>query len=129
MTDFTKAPVQICTGADFLRLGVHFAVILQIVAGDDMVHPHIVLKVPLYRLSHAPLEGILGSPAQLRGDLGVVDGVAPVVAGTVLHVTDKTLRLVEHVQNEIDDLDIGPLVVAAYVITNAVGTAKAGLPG
>ena len=68
-----------------------------------MVDPRAVPEVPFDRLVHAVAEGIFRLPAKLCGDLGVVDGVAAVVAGAVLNVGDEAL-------------DICALVVAADVV-------------
>jgi hypothetical protein len=58
-------------------------------AAGDGFDPGGVVEVPLDGLAEAGLEGFGGVPAEFGFDLAGVDGVAAVVAGTVLHVGDE----------------------------------------
>ena len=99
---------------------IHLPVILHILAGDDVGHPVPVVQVPPDGFGHALLEGVGGGPAQLAGDFGVVDGVAAVVAGAVLHIFDEGFRFAKGGQNQPHDFDVGLFVVAADVVNLAI---------
>ena len=57
---------------------------LLVGAGGYVFYPGGIIEVPLDGLAEAGLKGFLGSPAQLMLQLAGVDGVAAVMAGTVL---------------------------------------------
>ena len=63
---------------------VHFLVVFLVVAAGDVLHPLLVVEVPVDGQDDALLEGSLGVPAQIVLDLGGVDAVAAVVAQTCL---------------------------------------------
>ena len=95
---------------------VHPLVILHVFTGDDLIHPLSVVQVPLDGAGHTGLEGVLRAPAKLGRDLVVIDRVARSWPGAILDVYDKVFALAGVGENELDDLDIGSLVVAADVV-------------
>lgn len=97
-------------------LVVHTLVIGLIVAADDSHPPVTVLEVPLDRLLDAVLEFRLRLPAELCVDLRRVDGVAAVVALAVGDVLDEVFGLAELLEDGLDDVDVGALIVAADVV-------------
>src|SRR2546423_4866911 len=58
---------------------------------DDRFPPVAVLEVPRHGCAQAIFEGALRSPAQLPADLRAIDGIAPVVTGTVRHGADERI--------------------------------------
>lgn len=97
-------------------LVVHALVVGLVVAADDAHPPVAVLEVPLDRLLDAVLEFRLRLPAELRVDLRRVDGVAAVVALAVGDVLDEVFGLAELLEDGLDDVDVGALIVAADVV-------------
>ena len=95
---------------------VHALVIGLIVAADDAHPPVTVLEVPLDGLLDAVLELRLRLPTELRVDLRRVDGVAAVVALAVGDVLDEVFGLAELLEDGLDDVDVGALIVAADVV-------------
>ena len=100
----------------YLFLAVHILVIMLIVTIDDMLPPILMLEVPLDRLFDAVLELRLRRPAEFRVDLRRVDGVAAVVALAVSDVLDEVFGLAELLEDGLDDVDVGTLIVAADVV-------------
>ncbi len=106
-----------------LLILVHFLVVFLVVAAGDVVHPLLVVQVPINGQDDALLKGSFGVPAQIVLDLGGVDAVAAVVAQTVGHVLDEVLAdalvlqaVVQLLDDGLDDEDVGALVVAAHVV-------------
>ena len=106
-----------------LLILVHFLVVFLIVAAGDVLHPLLVVEVPVDGQDDALLEGSLGVPAQIVLDLGGVDAVAAVVAQTVGNVLDQILAdavvlqaVVQLLDDGLDDEDVGALVVAADIV-------------
>lgn len=97
-------------------LVVHALVVGLVVAADDAHPPVAVLEVPLDRLLDAVLEFRLRLPAELRVDLRRVDGVAAVVALAVGDVLDEVFGLAELLEDGLDDVDVGALIVTANVV-------------
>ena len=102
---------------------VHFLVVFLVVAAGDVLHPLLVVEVPVDGQDDALLEGSLGVPAQIVLDLGGVDAVAAVVAQTVGDVLDEVFAdavvleaVVELLDDGLDNEDVGALVVAADVV-------------
>ena len=95
---------------------VHALVIGLIVAADDAHPPVTVLEVPLDGLLDAVLELRLRLPAELCVDLRRVDGVAAVVALAVGDVLDEVFGLAELLEDGLDHVDVGALIVAADVV-------------
>ena len=70
--------------------------ILRILGGDplpvgaagDLFHPVFIFQIPFDGLAHTGLETLARLPSQFALDLARVDGIATVVAGTVLHKGD-----------------------------------------
>ena len=88
-----------------------------------MLHPLLVVQIPVDGLHDAHLKAGLRVPAQIRLDLAGVDAVAPVVAQAILHVLDEALVDLRVVQalgelgdDGLHDEDVGPLVVSAHVV-------------
>ena len=106
---------------------VHFLVVFLVVAAGDVLHPLLVVEVPVDGQDDALLEGSLGVPAQIVLDLGGVDAIAAVVAQTVGDVLDEILAdavvleaVVELLDDGLDDEDVGALVMAADIVNFAV---------
>ena len=72
-----------------LLILVHFLVVLLVVAAGDVLHPLLVVEVPVDGQDDALLERGLRVPAQIVLDLGGVDAVAAVMAQTVGNVLDE----------------------------------------
>ena len=89
---------------------------MHVLAGDDGLPPGLVVEVPLDGLLDAVGEFGLRQPAELGVDLGRVDGVAHVVPLAVGDKGDEGLRLSERVADELDNIEVLHLVVAAYVV-------------
>ena len=97
-------------------LVVHALVVGLVIAAYDAHPPVTVLEVPLDRLLDAVLEFRLRLPAELRVDFRRVDGVAAVVALAVGDVLDEVFGLAELLEDGLDDVDVGALIVAADVV-------------
>ncbi len=97
-------------------------------AARDPLDPVGVVEVPLHGPTQPRLEGLGGTPAELRPNLRHVDRVAAVMAGPVPDVGDELAAagdaaprrerpdLVENVTYRADDLDIRPLGQSADVV-------------
>lgn len=88
-----------------------------------MLHPHLVVQIPVDGLHDAHLKAGLRVPAQVSLDLAGVDAVAPVMAQAVLHVLDEALvdlRVVQAIRelgdDGLHDEDVWPLVVSAHIV-------------
>lgn len=103
-------------------LVVHALVVGLVVAADDAHPPVAVLEVPLDGLLDAVLELRLRLPAELCVDLRRVDGVAAVVALAVGDVLDEVFGLAELLEDGLDDVDVGALIVTADVVDLANAT-------
>ena len=97
-------------------LVVHALVVGLVVAADDAHPPVAMLEVPFDRLLDAVLELRLRLPAEFRVDLRRVDGIAAVVALAVGDVLDEVFGLAELLEDGLDDVDVGALIVAADVV-------------
>lgn len=95
---------------------VHALVVGLVIAADDAHPPVAVLEVPFDRLLDAVLKFRLRFPAELRVDLRRVDGVAAVVALAVGDVLDEVFGLAELLEDGLDNVDVGALIVAADVV-------------
>lgn len=93
-----------------------------------MLDPLGVGEIPLDGLAEAGLETLLREPVELALDLAGVDGVAAVVAGAILHVSDELRvramrrvgdKLIQQRAEGVDNVDVGALVVAADVVALA----------
>ena len=97
---------------------------VAVFAAADSLDPVLVAQVPLYGGGQSLLKGHLPLPAQLLLDFGAVDGVAAVVAGTILYVGDGLTdclgglsQLLGRQLNElVQQLDVLPLVFATDVV-------------
>src|SRR5690606_35785691 len=93
-----------------------------ITAIADAFPPGAIVDVPVHRLFEPGLEGFLRTPAEFAPDLGRVDGIAQVVAGSVGHEFDQFLvpaRRIDPVEDRADpahDIDVGPLGIAADIV-------------
>ena len=81
-----------------------------------MLPPILMIEVPLDCLLDAVLEFRLRLPAELCVDLRRVDGVAAVVALAVGDVLDEVFGLAELLEDGLDHVDVGALIVAADVV-------------
>ena len=86
-----------------------------------MLHPLLVVEIPVDGQDDALLERGLGVPAQIVLDLGWVDAVAAVVAQTVGNVLDQILAdavvlqaVVQLLDDGLDDEDVGAFSVRSY---------------
>src|SRR5208283_1625113 len=97
---------------------------LPVVPARHIPHPGFILKIPANRLPNPALERFLRLPSQFAFDLAGVHGIAPVVAGTILHVRDECppgafrtwRKLIHQVADRLHDFDIRFLVPTADVI-------------
>ena len=88
-----------------------------------MLHPLLVLEIPVDGQDDALFKRSLRIPAQIVLDLGGVDAVAAVMAQTVGNVLDQILAdavvlqaVVQLRDDGLDDEDVGALVVAAHIV-------------
>ena len=79
-----------------------------------MLHPLLVVEVPVNGQDDALLEGSLGIPAKVVLDLGGVDAIAAVMAQTVSDVLDEVFAdavvlqaVVQLLDDGLDDEDVG----------------------
>src|ERR1700735_4963295 len=87
--------------------------------------PILLVEIPADGFADALLEFVRGGPAEFTLDLGGVDGITAVVAGAVFDVGDELARIATHlgrkfvnrVANQLDDVNIGPFVMAANVVS------------
>ncbi len=98
--------------------------------------PILVLEIPFDRFADSLLEGIGGFPAEFLFDFSCVDGVAAVVTGAIFDEGNELTRVateigsefVDQIANEFNDMDVGPFVVAADVVSLAGSAALQNLP-
>ena len=90
-----------------------------------ILDPALIIEVPLHRLADTRLEGFSRLPAEFALDLGSVNGIATIMARTVLHIGDLLLVLLaigsraEFIKNcaeGVNDVQIRLLVPAANVV-------------
>ena len=81
------------------------------------------MHIPGHRGGEALLKAVAGLPAQLVGDAGGVDGVAPVVAGPIRHGRDQLAvgpaggqQLVEGGADRLHHLLVGAFPMAAHAV-------------
>src|SRR5207237_8760236 len=86
---------------------------VAIFARTDRLPPRLVGAVPVDGLLQPLLEAARAHPAELALDLGVVDGVATIVARPIDDEADERVRLAEQVEEGVDDLQGGPRGAAA----------------
>ena len=103
-------------------LVVHALVVGLVIAAYDAHPPVTVLEVPLDRLLDAVLEFRLRLPAEFRVDLRRGDGVAAVMPLAVGDVLDEVFGLAELLEDGLDDVDVGALIVTADVVDLADAT-------
>src|SRR3990172_10272048 len=99
------------------ELPVGSVLILPVVAILDASPPRLVLLIPANRLKKPGLEGVARRPMQLPFELTGIDRVSPIVPQPVRHMSDQRIRLVEGPEDQTGEIDIGPLAVAADVVT------------
>ena len=104
------------SGKTVLNHSLVVIVVVLVFAGDDVFPPLPVFQIPGNGLLDAVGKLGLRQPAQLGMDLGGVDGIAHIVALPVCHIGDQALRLAQGLANDLDDVDILHLVVAADVV-------------
>ena len=108
-------------------VSIHLLIVLLVVAGSYVLHPLLVLEVPLDCLADAFVKHCLRLPADLSLDLVRCDGVSTVMTLSVCYVLDKVIRkmsfswirvvklLSEYINDGLNDLDVLLLVVSANV--------------
>ena len=89
---------------------------MLILPADDLLPPVPVIQIPPDGLLDAVGELGLRQPAQLVVNFGGVDGIAHVVALAVRDVDDEALRLAQLLTDELYNVDVPHLVVAAHVV-------------
>ena len=96
---------------------------MAVVAAAHPGAPVAVLQVPAQGLLDAAAEIVPRLPAQFPPDLRRVDGIAPVMAGAVLHEADlftvigrTWLKFIQPLADQVDDVEVAPLVAAADVV-------------
>ena len=90
-----------------LLILIHILIVVLIITAGDVVHPLLMVQVPVDGEHDALLKGGLGVPAQIVLDLGGVDAVAAVVAQTVGHMLDEILAdalVLQTVVQLVDDI-------------------------
>src|SRR5690348_11700245 len=96
-----------------------------IAAIKDTLHPRLMVEVPVDRAGNTGFEIDRRAPAEFALQFGRIDGVAAIVAGSVLHELDQafalaTIRqrplLIEQSTDGFHHLDVFPLGVAADVV-------------
>ena len=80
---------------DFSAVFVHFLIVILIFAVDDVFPPVLVVQIPLNGLLDTVFEHGLGQPSQLVVDLGRIDRIAAVMAGTVLDIGDQVFAFAQ----------------------------------
>ena len=102
-----------------LLILVHILIVVLVITAGDVVHPLLVVQVPVDGQHDTLLERGLRVPAQIVLDLGGVDAVTAVMAQTVGHMLDQVLAdalvlqtVMQLVDDGLDDEDVGALVVA-----------------
>ena len=114
----------------FLPPPIHFLVILLVVTAGDVVHPLLVVEIPSDGFLNAFLELQAGLPAKFALQFAAVDSIAQIVAGAVGDIGDEvhvfsflaTQKTVGDADEHLHDIDVFPLVEAAYVIGLGVFT-------
>src|SRR6516165_1672536 len=91
--------------------------------GLNLRAPLAVLDVPADRVAQPRLECMARTPAELTPNLRRVDRIAPVMAGAIRHerpecpmTRSSGCELIEDIADEIDDVEIRPLVPSADVV-------------
>src|SRR2546428_733779 len=104
-----------------------------VAAGLHGVAPVAMVEVPARCRFQAVLECAARRPSELTANLAGVDGVAPIVAGTIGHkclqgaiaghpreleggIGTSGPQRFEHLTDSVDDLEIGPFVAAADIV-------------
>src|SRR5690349_6521460 len=92
---------------------------------QDRFDPLLVIEVPLDSLADALLESVSGHPAEVFLDLAGVNGIAAVLAEPVLYegnqlagiATQPRRQFVNQITNQFHDAEVGPLVMAANIVS------------
>ncbi len=103
---------------------IHFLVVAFVVAGGDVVHPVLMVKIPTNGVLDAFFELERGFPTEFALQLAAVDGVAHIVAEAVGDVGYQFVAVpfgvaeqaVDGLNDNLDDVDVFPLVEAADVV-------------
>ena len=103
---------------------IHILVILLIITAGHVVHPFLVVEIPLHGLLDTFLELETGFPTEFALELAGVDGIAHVVALAVGDVGDEvevfaflaSEQAVDGLDDYLDDVDVLPLVEASDVV-------------
>ena len=109
---------------EMLSVFIHFFVVAFVVAGGDIVHPFLVVKIPTDGLFDAFLKLEGGFPVEFTLEFAAVDGIAHVVAEAVF---DKGYQFVavsfgiakepvNSLYDYLDDVNVFPFVESADII-------------
>ena len=104
---------------------IHHSVIIQIIAGGDVIQPLLVVEVPTDSLFDAFLELEGGFPSEFVLELGGVDGITKVMTGAVGDVGDELLagafrvaeEAVDSLNHHLHNVDVLPFIEAADVVS------------
>lgn len=97
-------------------IAVHFFIVVLIFTGNNVLPPLLIVQIPLNGLFDTVCKLCLRQPAQFVVDLGRVDGIAHIVALTVGDIGNQTLRLAQFLADQLDNVDVLHLVVAAHIV-------------
>src|SRR2546425_3674479 len=78
--------------------------------------PRTMLRVPADRVLEAFSEPDRRRPAQLRGDLRVIEEVTPIVRGPILDISLQRSRLPQRLEHGVGDLLDAALIACADVV-------------
>src|SRR6478609_9276265 len=98
---------------------------LPVGTAGHFFNPFVVLQIPGDGLTNAALKSFLRTPLQFAFDLSRVDGIAPIVSGTIFHKRDEApmwsdrvtwTKFVEQRANRFHDFQICFFIPPADVI-------------
>src|SRR5690606_8427827 len=91
-------------------------VVIEIVARFNPVDPIGVVAIPGDRFANSLVKRYLGLPGKLSLGLGGVDGIAQVVAWSILDVLNQRLGTIEQVEQEASQVNIHDLLSSAEIV-------------
>ena len=108
-----------------LSIGIHIIVILLIITRGYIVHPFLVLEIPLHGLLDSLLKLERWLPTQFLLQFSRVDGVTHIMTLSVGYISDEIHILaflsaeqsIHGLDNHLDDIDVLPLVETADVVS------------
>ncbi|KVK77358.1 hypothetical protein WS90_22390 [Burkholderia cepacia] len=102
-----------------------------ILAARDVLHPPLILQVPLNGLADTGIKGFSGLPAEFAFEFASVDCVTAIMARSILYIADlgrirlaviARLQLIEDRADRMHNFDVPFLVPATNVISLAERT-------